>query len=340
MFSLTLLLPGLLGSFTGLPRDEKPEFTAIEMFLARAGIRRIPACSFYRDLCRLMALDKPAGTDLPVASLARLIDGYEHPDGVWMRADPVHLAAGRDGVRLIDASSLGLSQTDAVIYAATLERLFHENNWKLEVPLPERWYVRLPRKPAITTSEIDIVTGKDIQPYLPVGADSNEWLRLMNEIQMLLHGCEMNREREQRGAQSINGLWFWGIGELPEILPRQWTRIYSNDPVAQGLAMLSSTEFKELPDDFSEVSTGTDEGGDVLVACAAALSGSKYQDINQWLKSLEQFELNWFQPILGAVRSKLLDEVTLISGGYEFSINRHSFLRFWRKYKSVIDYAG
>ena len=339
MFRLTLLLPGLLGSITGLPGDEKPKYPAIEMLLTRAGIRRTPRCSFYRDLCRLMALDKAAGADLPVAPLARLIDGAEHPDGVWMRADPVHLAAGRNGVRLTDASSLGLSQHDAINFAATLESLFNENDWKLEVPLPYRWYVRLPRNPAITTSEIDSVTGKDIQPYLPAGADSNEWLRLMNEVQMLLHGCEMNREREQRGALAINSLWFWGIGVLPEILPRQWSRIYSDDPVAQGLAMLSGTEFMELPDDLSELSTGFEDGGDVLLACASALSGSKYQDMNVWLAALERTEQHWFQPILDAIQLKSIDEVTLITGGYEFTVNRYSFLRFWRRQKSIIDYA-
>ena len=256
-----------------------------------------------------------------------------------MRADPVHLMAGRDGVHLVDSSSLSLTQHDAIIFAAILEGLFNEYNWKLEVPLPERWYVRLTQKPAITTKEVDSVTGKDIQRYLPAGPDSKEWLRLFNEIQMLLHGCEINREREQRGELAINSLWFWGIGELPDILPRKWGRIYSNDPVAQGLAMLSGTEFMELPDDFNEVVASCDNGGDVLAACATVLSGSKYQDINVWLGSLEQVEQLWFKPLLEAISQKLLGKLVVITDGYEFTVNRYSFLRFWRRRKSVIDYA-
>lgn len=340
MFRLTLLLPGLLGSFTGLPDDEKPKFPAVEALLARAGIRRIPRRSFYRDLCALLALEKPHGADLPAAPLARLIDGAETPNGIWMRADPVHLAVGRDSVRLIDSAALSMTQHDAIIFAAALEGLFNDYNWKLEVPLPERWYVRLPQKPAITTSEIDSVTGKDIQAFLPEGADGNEWLRLTNEIQMLLHNCEMNREREQRGDLAVNSLWFWGIGALPEILPRKWSRIYSDDPVAQGLAMLSSTEFMELPDNFKEVTAASSAGGDVLIASVTALSGSRNQDINAWLGSVEQVEQYLFQPLLGAIRDKMLDELVVMTDGWKFTVNRYSFLRFWRRRKSIIDYTG
>ena len=339
MSRLTLLLPGLLGSFTGMPDEEKPGFPAIESLLARAGRQQISRRSFYSDLCDLCALDKPAGGDLPVAPLGRLIDGAEHPDGIWMRADPVHLAVGRDSVRLHDSASLSMTQHDAIIFAAALEGLFKEYNWKLEVPLPERWYVRLPHKPAITTHEIDYVTGKDIQSFLPSGPESNQWLRLTNEVQMLLHACDINQEREQRGAPAINSLWFWGIGALPGILPRKWTRIYSNDPAAQGLAMLSGTEFLQLPEQFNAAENGFESGDDVLLACATALTGTRHQDINKWLESLEQLEQNWFEPIAVAVNRKLLDELIVISDGYEFIINRYSPLRFWRRRRSVIDYG-
>lgn len=340
MFRLTLLLPGLLGSFTGLPEDEKPKFTALETLLARAGIRKIPQRSFYAGLCELFELARPAGGDLPLAPLGRLIDGAERPHGYWMRADPVHLAAGRDGVRLVDASSLAMTQHDAIIFAATLEGLFKEYGWKLEVPQPERWYVRLPEKPAITTVEVDFVSGRNIQTCLPAGPDSSQWLRITNEIQMSLHACEMNREREARGDLPVNGLWFWGAGCLPDILPRTWSRLYSDDPVAQGLAMLSGTEFRELGDGFNDVAGDFKGGGDVLVACLTALSGSNNQDINTWLDRLGKLEQAWFEPLLTAVDEKRLDELVLVTDGYRFTVNKYAFLRFWRRRRSVIDYAG
>ena len=338
MSRLTLLLPGLLGSFTGLSDIDKPGFPAIESLLARAGRHRIPRRSFYSDLCDLFALQKAEDADLPIAPLGRLVDGAEHPDGIWMRADPVHLAVTRDGARLLDPASLAMTQHDAIIFAATLEGLFKEYNWKLEVPLAERWYVRLPHKPAITTCEIDRVTGKAIPPYLPAGPDSSEWMRLANEVQMLLHACDINREREQRGAPAVNSLWFWGIGALPGILPRKWTRIYSNDPAAQGLAMLSGTEFQALPEDLHDVTAGF-EGGDVLLACATALTGTKNQDMNVWLEALGRMEQCWFEPIATAVNRKLLDELVVISDGHEFTIDRYAPLRFWRRRRSIFNYV-
>lgn len=339
MFKLTLLLPGLLGSFTGLPEDEKPKFTALETLLAGARIRKKPRRSFYTSLCELFKLVRPEGGDLPLAPLGRLIDGAERPDGYWMRADPVHLAAGRDGVRLVDTSSLAMTQHDAIIFAATLEGLFKEYGWRLEVPQPERWYIRLPEKPAVTTVEIDFASGRNIQACLPAGSDSSKWLRIANEIQMSLHACEMNREREMHGDLPVNGLWFWGTGLLPDILPRTWSRLYSDDPVAHGLAMLSGTEFREIPDTFKDVAGDFQGGGDVLVA-SLILSGSKNTDINIWLNTLEQLEQAWFQPISAAMDGKLLDELVLVTDGYEFTVNKYAFLRFWRRRRSVIDYAG
>lgn len=340
MINLTLLIPGLLGSFAGLMREDKPQFPAVETLLAKANIQRVPSCSFYQTLCDLFDLEKPAAGDLPIAPLSRLVDDAGRPDGIWMRADPIHLAAGRDGVVLVDSSSLSLSQHDAIILAAALEGLFLEENWQLEIPLSKRWYIKLPENPDITTVEIDNVIARDIHPYMPNGPERNRWLRLMNEIQMLLHNCEINKEREKQGKLSINSLWLWGIGQLPEILPRQWTRIYSDEPVAQGLAMLSSAQFSELPENARDIINGTDTIGKVLIASTAIQADSRNQDYTDWLQSIEEMERHWFEPIINFIRQGKLREVVIISDGYRFTFDRHCFLKFWCLRKSIVDYLA
>jgi hypothetical protein len=340
MVHLTLLIPGLSGAHAGITGAETPRFPALETLLAKAAARRMANVSYYHGLCALFDLDKPAGGDLPIAPLSRLVDGLERPEGVWMRADPVHLAAGRDGVRLTDASALNLTQHDAIILAASLEEFFRDQHWKLEVPLPHRWYVRLPGPPAIATTEIDRVVGQDIRPWLPEGPERQSWLRVCNEIQMLLHACDVNRERARRGDLPVNGLWFWGIGALPEILPRRWTRIYSDDPAAQGLAMLSGTRFSELPETITVDETGVTAAGNVLVATAAQLAGSNNQDFSRWRESLMKLERRWFEPLLQAAQDGRLGELQIMTDGYRFIIRRRSFLKFWRRPKSVVDYPA
>ena len=42
------------------------------------------------------------------------------------------------------------------------------------------------------------------------------WYRLINEIQMFMHGHEINQKRLENGLLPINSLWCWGGGQLPE----------------------------------------------------------------------------------------------------------------------------
>jgi len=340
MSSLTLLMPGLLGSYADIPRMEQPPFPALGTLVAKAARRKFPAVSFYRILCELFDLEQPVGGDLPIAPLSRLIDGLETPAGVWMRADPVHLAAGQTGLHLADASALVLSQHDAIILAAALEDFFKEHGWVLEVPLPDRWYIRLPRLPAVTTTELDRVVGRDIQPWLPAGEDQQDWRRLCNEIQILLHACDVNHARERRGELPVNSLWFWGIGVLPEILQRKWTRVYSDDPAAQGLAMLSGARFEAIPESLLAGAGGFDATGDILVASATPPAGAIEHDFDNWLEAMRELDQRWFVPLLQALRDGALAQVQIITDGHEFTLRRHSLLKFWRLRESIVDYLG
>lgn len=337
MINLTILIHGLLGSYEGVEKHDRPGFPAIETLLSRSGIQRIKTGSFYRNLCDCFGLNVPDGSDLPVASLSRLVDSAERPEGTWIRADPVNLAPGRDGLVMSDPSSLALSQHDAIILAASIEDLFIGENWKFEVPVSKRWYLNLPAAPVIRTTELDCVAGREIQTFMPEGQDSKKWLQIINEIQMLLHDCEINKAREKRGELTVNSLWFWGAGELPDILPRRWTRVCSDDPVAQGLAMLSGTPFYELPFSTSEVINGDSDSGEILMASSLGLSGLQ-GNYSMWLEEVEKMEQHWFEPLLDAVRQDAIGKVTIITDGYRFKFNRRSFLKIWRGKKSVIDY--
>lgn len=52
------------------------------------------------------------------------------------------------------------------------------------------------------------VLGKKIDIYQQSIRDNLEWFKLVNEIQMYLHGHSLNKT--DSGAQLLNSLWFWG----------------------------------------------------------------------------------------------------------------------------------
>ena len=53
------------------------------------------------------------------------------------------------------------------------------------------------------------VAGSYLPDRLPGGADGGRLVRLLSEMQMLLHGRSF-KERRGRGEPDINGLWLWG----------------------------------------------------------------------------------------------------------------------------------
>ena len=135
MRTLTLLIPGLFGPPKGLSEDTVPELPALEVLLAKAKRQRIASVGFCTQLCDLFGYDKNPDQDLPVGAITRLIDDDDKPEGIWMRADPVHLSAGRDGVMLMESSVFSLSQHDAIVLAATLQPLIEEQGWQLEMAI-------------------------------------------------------------------------------------------------------------------------------------------------------------------------------------------------------------
>ncbi|MFQ5658888.1 MAG: hypothetical protein ACE5GZ_00570 [Gammaproteobacteria bacterium] len=338
MGKLTILIPGLFGPFQGVTKEDVPRFPALESLLAKAGRKRRIGSTFYTSLCHLFGLEKFPGQDLPVAALTRLLDDQERPEGIWTRIDPVHLSAGREGLTLMDATLFTLSQHDAIILGAPLKQLFAGQGWMFEIPVAKRWYLRVKEHPEITTTEINEAAGRSVQPLMPAGAGQMGWARLLNEAQMLLHDSEVNREREKRGELTINSLWLWGIGQLPEILPRKWSMLISDDPVAQGLAMLSGTPFTSLQIDAEEIIHGADNTGEVLIVIVTAQAHSSYGDFCAWRRELEDLEHHWFTPIVKALEEDRMKQLTILTNNNEFTCTRRTLLKFWRRQRRLLDY--
>ena len=282
-----------------------------------------------------MGLERDEGGDVPVAAVTRLLDSEEHPDGIWMRADPVHLSADRDRLILLDSSVFNLTQHDALAVATEVQKVLDADAWRLEVPFRDRWYIRLPQTPDITTTDLAEVAGHDINPFLPAGGEATVWHRLLNEIQMQLHECDINRDREARGELPVNSLWFWGVGALPQIPPRRWSVVYSDDCFLRGLAMMSMTPAYEVPEGCDNVLANADGQADILVHPDHCRVASRYGDIQLWHDALQTLERQWFEPALKALQDNELGHMTIVSEHYEFSMNRFALRKFWRRPKAV-----
>ena len=331
MIDLTLVIPGFAASIEGLPEESLPECPSLEYLLGKSRRRRDLSNNFHELLCAQFGLGHAAEHDLPIAALSFLADDNHLPEGIWMRVDPVHLGTGINGLTMQAPVEANLSQRDAILLAEPLEELFRNNGWVLKIPAPTRWYLQLDRRPAIRTSAPDQVLGKDIRHYLPVGEERGIWDRIANEAQMLLHDCEVNLDRERQGLPIINSVWCWGCGSLPDILPRYWSRVFTDSPVARGLAMLSATPWQELPENAEDLLAEAAPGGKVLAVMEPRLPYTVCREFSTIQENLLALETGWIAPLLGAVETGELTRLQLIFEKTSFVYNSWSRLCFWRR---------
>ena len=331
MSNITLFIPDLFSNALASSYHDSQKLEALELFLGRAKVTQQNAISNYRFISELLNFQIGGEQDIPVAAVSRLLDAEERPDGYWLRADPVHLHADRDSLVLFDIPQGSLNQHDALALAAELRESIHAMGWELEVPIADRWYIKCTSPANILTTELDQVIGRDIQNYLPNGKDASNWHRLMTEIQMLLHSSEVNEVRQSKGELAVNSIWFWGAGELPEIVERNWSAVYSDDVFVKGLAMLSNTPCFALPDKAELLLSGEENTPEILVVMNVVSSSEAQQDY-------EVLERNWFLPLLEKMRAGEVKDLKIRTKRHCFELRKNDLNKFWRRPRSVKRY--
>lgn len=334
MRNLTVFIPGLFGPDIAIHPDDLPSLPSLNWFLSRGQLQSIKRLSASYSLCELFGLLAENDVDLPIAAISRLSDDNQHPDGTWLRADPVHVSADRDGLILIDNNRFTLSQRDALALAADINMLLKPYKLELEVPVPYRWYLRVQDDYKLKTTPIDSIVGKDILPFMPTGDDRINLIQLMNDIQMTLHSSDVNQKREQEKMLPINSVWFWGYGNLPKIIERHWSFIMSDEMLAKGLSMVAATPFDELPDSYADIKKAeSDFNG--LIVINAFQKYSYYHDLEGWLEALMQYEESWFKPLLHSLKRKEFERLTIRTESCSIDLDSNSRYKFWKKKKTL-----
>ncbi len=264
--------------------------------------------------------------DWPVAPFSWLGDGGAAGARYWLRADPVHLRAERDAVLLVDARHFALEPESANALIHALNAHFESNGLRFFAPDPARWYIAVDRVPEIATSPLRAAAGRNIDLLLPKGADALAWHRWFNEIQMLFHTHVVNEAREAAGQPTVNSVWFWGGGVLPDAVPRVFAGVWGGDPLARGLALASGVGWTPPPKSAEQWLIQASQGEHVLVLSPAPNSRGN---------PLGDLEHNWFTPLLGAIRGRQLSTLSLLvgngDGALRFDLNAGDLWKFWRR---------
>ncbi|MCB1919663.1 MAG: hypothetical protein KDJ28_06770 [Candidatus Competibacteraceae bacterium] len=333
--TLSLLIPGLLGTWPDEFAVPRPTAPALEWLLTRADRHKTQSV-MDALLFELFGAPIPAEADLPIAAVTQLADGYNPGNDWWLRADPVHLRPDLRGVFLADARTLAIEPVEAAALAAAFDQTFASDGLQLRVPCPERWYLRLPADPGIRTYALSSAIGRDINPLLPHGPNARRWHALLTEVQMLFHNHPVNQAREQRNQPMINSVWFWGSGPLPSGARSPTIGLYAHDPLLRGLAWLAEAAISPVPQNAYDWREGAADEADSLVKLDLARYDRTDGDPLAWADHVAMLERNWFEPCQRLLQTGQLKTLYLYGDdGYCYSLTGAARWRFWRHRRTL-----
>jgi len=166
----------------------------------------------------------------------------------WV-ASPYHAQLGRDTVRVIPEGLFPWCVEDAIWLCDVLNPLLKEEGMHLlhagAALLLACCEPMDARPPSFAR-----VSGKMLPNRHPEGSDGGRLMRLISEVQMVLHN---NQPPHRSGQPEIHGLWIWGGSVWPANVPEGMPAVATRNPFLQAFAdgqdaNMTITEADRLPD--------------------------------------------------------------------------------------------
>lgn len=332
MRELTLWIPGLAGPERGAELAfEGLELGALARLYARGNRREEPRREAEGALAQVFGLN---GDDVALAPLALLGEIGERRAGYWLRADPVHISAGIDRMVMGGRSDLSISAAEAEALCAEIATAMDEEGLRPEPVAPARWYMAWPAPPQVRFAPLPGVIGADLYPHMPRGEEALAWRRLINHVQMVLHASPVNAARRAAGQAEINGLWFWGGGELPApavAAPR--FSVWADDPFVRGLALNAGAPAAALPEDAAAWLHAASNTGHHLLYMDVLREPLQLAEIESWRERVAELHERWLAPLAEALRAGAIERLRICpGGGTSYDVSRREIgWRWWRR---------
>ena len=167
-----------------------------------------------RALARALGLPLADGM-IAWAALEALRSGLG--GGAWAFITPCHWHVGSKHAAMGGPRLAGFSEPDSRTLLAAMRPYFTEDGIDLLFWQPHGWLARSELFDGLASAALERVVGRDVQSWLPRGANATTVQRLQAEMQMLLYHHPLNDERAARGLAPVNSFWLSGSGTLREL---------------------------------------------------------------------------------------------------------------------------
>ena len=343
--TLTLFIPDLFGfqsTLSKLTSEEKstlPEFKipVLEKWLSRGLFEKSPnqEDSIFSEL----GLGEFTNKSKPYAALSLLAEIKPNIEldntSYWLRADPVNLQPDRDTAILAGHDELALSQDEADKLVMQINEHFTDEPWLLFTFSPHRWYLRLENPIDFKTTPLVKALGQNINEFSPSGGDADYWFKTINELQMLIHGSNVNFERESRNMWTANSVWLWGGGCLPVAnLSSSYDKIITNNSSFSGIGHHCGLDVFPLTDIFTLVDTVSKKVNENSIVVLDMLSEQvQARDLYTFVQTLNKLESDFLAPCNELLVDGKVSKIKLITDAGIYTLNKKQLGRWWKRTK-------
>jgi hypothetical protein len=310
----TLFLPGIETASA----DALPRLAALERLLARGRARRLDT-SPWHYLAELAGGDPGRWPVGPVSALGEL----GTPPRACLRVEPLGAQPDQQAVCWLPAAGLDISPAEADALAAAFDETFAADGLRLEVAVPERWYLAWEDEEALDWRGFPGPAQSVAEGSRPAPPEAS-LRRLLSEVELLFFAHPVNTARRESGAPLIAGLHAWGGGAIHEACARPVAKGVVEEPYLAGLRRLGA-----IPGE--------------AVACARAVPAANGEIA--WPLILETLQVgkmatldeDWAAPLHRMLLRGRIEGVRIVTGRGVHWTGRADALRIWRRPRPVGD---
>jgi hypothetical protein len=259
---------------------------------------------------------RDAAHQYPSAPVIRTGSTGERAVGFWLRAQPIHFAAGLD--RLTTVPLQGAARMNAAERAAlspTLADHLQSAGIQLHEGADGEWLLHCEELLQVQTVTPAYAAANPRAEILPRGRDARGLRRLMTELQMLLHDHPVNAARERRGLPPLNAIWVHGEGMLSDVTPQTLPEASGDDVYLRGIYRLHDRAVQPKAADAATLLN--------------RLAGPTVAIIDP--PDLHSLDTQWLVPLGRALFGGAIARLTVLFDEWRIDADRASMFKLWRR---------
>jgi hypothetical protein len=184
---------------------------------------------YHQFLAQSLAMNAP----LPLTALQRCWQGKATDNKAWGSLQLVNWQAGRDEMALQPEQDLQVTPLEHDAIERSMLALLREDGFALETHAQGAWHISGDDLALLHCADLSRAAGHPLREYVPRSKDKTQaksakkWLRIANELQMMLYQHPVNDARAASKQPALNAVWLSGCGVLPSPAPSkpEWTHL-------------------------------------------------------------------------------------------------------------------